>query len=342
MDLTRHGIHIFPDKVSAAAWRFTFRSDARQLVLYDDLLVGPLRACGDLESWTAMRHEYWKTVASGWLDEIDAISNAGDGARDLVCNIDHLRDASSIYIWVGSEVGDQLFLIFTIHLLNGAGIDPAIVRVLPFEIRPHHYGRFISLASCSPEDLKEYPDPVRLSTEQLDACRIGWQAATSATPTALEGFALDGPGPLPYVTYALFRLMRRYPQRDTGLTLVDTWILKNADEHGPKAVVAIANVLCETWEVGDGVGDYYLFHRMRLMASERHPHPLIQLHGDTTMYRSTEVTVTEFGRTILEGRASSYPTNAIDEWIGGVHLSSAEDHLWFHKDGKFYRHRTER
>ena len=69
---------------------------------------------------------------------------------------------------------------------------------------------------------------------------------------------------------------------------------------------------------------------------------LILLHGDTTMYLSTEANVTEFGRNVLEGCASSYPTNPIDEWIGGVHLSSAEDRLWLHKDGKLHRHRTEK
>lgn len=33
---------------------------------------------------------------------------------------------------------------------------------------------------------------------------------------------------------------------------------------------------------------------------------------------------------VLEGHASSYPTNPIDEWIGGVHVSSEVGNVWMH------------
>ncbi|MCA9131440.1 MAG: hypothetical protein KDB22_30360, partial [Planctomycetales bacterium] len=60
------------------------------------------------------------------------------------------------------------------------------------------------------------------------------------------------------------------------------------------------------------------------------PEPLLELTGNMENCRGAEVTLTDFGRAVLEGRASAYPTNPIDEWIGGVHLSSEEGNLWMY------------
>jgi hypothetical protein len=53
--------------------------------------------------------------------------------------------------------------------------------------------------------------------------------------------------------------------------------------------------------------------------------------------RSTEIRITPFGLDVLEGRASNYPANPIDDYAAGARLSSRDDALWFTEDGRLLR-----
>ena len=48
-------------------------------------------------------------------------------------------------------------------------------------------------------------------------------------------------------------------------------------------------------------------------------HPLLQI-SDTPQRSLGEVTITEAGRSVIEGRADHIELNGIDRWLGGVHL----------------------
>jgi hypothetical protein len=50
--------------------------------------------------------------------------------------------------------------------------------------------------------------------------------------------------------------------------------------------------------------------------------------------REVQVALTPFGLEVLEGRASYYPANPIDDWASGVRLSSADGALWFNDRGR--------
>jgi len=101
-----------------------------------------------------------------------------------------------------------------------------------------------------------------------------------------------------------------------------------------KATRAIGDTLGDDWKHGDLVGDEYLFGRVRRLGDERLPKPLLHLSGDSNEMRSTMMELTPFGRDVAEGRASNYPTNPIEDWVGGVSLSSANGRLWFNDGGR--------
>ena len=64
-----------------------------------------------------------------------------------------------------------------------------------------------------------------------------------------------------------------------------------------------------------GNGSFY-----RLMADlSSVRHPLLQI-SDTPQLSLGEVTITEAGRNVIEGRADHIELNGIDRWLGGVHL----------------------
>ena len=86
---------------------------------------------------------------------------------------------------------------------------------------------------------------------------------------------------------------------------------------------------------GDLTGDWYLFGRMLRLG--RMPCPALGLTGDIGVMRATQVQLTPFGLDILEGRASNYPTNPIEDWAAGVRLSSRDGALWFNDAGRLVR-----
>jgi len=53
--------------------------------------------------------------------------------------------------------------------------------------------------------------------------------------------------------------------------------------------------------------------------------------------RRAEATLTPFGLEVLEGRASSYPVNPVQDWAAGLKLSSSEGSLWFNVGGRIVR-----
>jgi hypothetical protein len=65
----------------------------------------------------------------------------------------------------------------------------------------------------------------------------------------------------------------------------------------------------------------------------RVPAPLLEITGDRTNMRDAQVTLTPFGLEVLEGRASYYPANPIDDWVAGVKLSFRNGVLWFNDGG---------
>jgi hypothetical protein len=43
--------------------------------------------------------------------------------------------------------------------------------------------------------------------------------------------------------------------------------------------------------------------------------------------------MTEAGQRIVSGAVNAVELNGIDDWIGGVHLDSSSNRVWFTKDG---------
>lgn len=338
MKITDHGIHILPGDSAAGTWNVAFGAKERLLVHRDDLTCGPLRNFHSLSTWTALRQDFWNVVDPAWAEEEFRSSYEHSVLSDQPRTLERLRDAPAIYLWTGNELHDQLFVIFTIRLIEGTGADPAKIHLVPLEALAHHKLPYISVGCLCPDDLRQHPEPVQLSATHLATYRAAWTAITNDTPEALVEIAGSGPDTVPRI---LSNLLKRYPKRETGLSLWDSMLLAQIGENGPNATRVIAEVLCDIWETGDSTGDGYLLYRLKQMASTRNPQPLLQLKGSSDSYREAEVTLTDFGRAVLNGRASACPTNPIDEWIGGVHLSSAEDRLWFFEDGVLHRHRIE-
>ena len=83
----------------------------------------------------------------------------------------------------------------------------------------------------------------------------------------------------------------------------------------------------------DGVGDLYLFARMRQLADRQLVEPALVMEGDMSSYRGCEVQLAAAGEAFQEGRRNFVEVNGIDEWVAGVHLDSRTGDVWF-RDGE--------
>jgi hypothetical protein len=131
-------------------------------------------------------------------------------------------------------------------------------------------------------------------------------------------------------------MLRRFPDRRSGLSYWDFRVLENAHQHGPNAARIVGHTMTQNGDDGDLVGDWYLYGRLLRLGAEHLPRPLLTITGNQRDMRSVQATLTAFGIDVLEGRASSHSANPIDDWAAGVRLSSRDTHVWMREGDRLF------
>jgi hypothetical protein len=295
-----------------------------QLVIHRDVLsCGPTPAA-TLAEWRERRSEFWRSLLDGDLGRESA-----EAPPDLWDSVDRLRDASEVYVWAATGNTDQLTIAFLLHVMRLSGADPAKLRVVEFDR--------VGAGELIPDEWKRHPPPRALTAAELNDHREAWDALTSSDTQAIVTFVASHPGAPEHLVAALRRVLLRYPSRQTGLNEGDLRLLDNVRQFGPKAARVIGHAMAQAMELGDLEGDLYVFSRVFRMEDSRLPRPLLTLSGAQTSMRDTLVALTAFAIDVLEGRQCFHPVNPIDDWAGGVHLSSANGNLWFYDNGRIVR-----
>lgn len=293
----------------------------------------PTPRCANLDAWKKIRAAFIK----GLFPEYPDIS-FNDLKTDLLYDVNRLNEVETVYIWAGTNIEDQLLILFVIYLVELTSGNFEKIRIVQFE-SVNCFGETLQIFGMGhlyPDDMRKNPEPIALTPEQVGFYRRAWDAVISDTPLALMQFLASNPTLNQYLAPALHYLLRRYPRIESGLDFWDTQLLNHVGKDGNPAVKIISGAWGENGEnlEGDPVGETYLFNKILHLGSKDLPEPLLVLSGTQTSYRDTKVSLTKFGSAVMNGEASFYPANPIDNWVGGVHLSSATDNLWFYKDGQ--------
>ena len=330
MNISENGLHIINGLSAAGCWKQAFHMKDRLLINQDILSCGPMTHCLNLKAWEELRIHYLKKLYIDWED----VNFIGLDC-DLLNNAEKMKVHDSIFIWVGTGLQDQLLILFVIYLADVVGADTSKIKLIQFDKYPNKNFSIRTMGWINPENMRNHPTPTSLALSDTDNFRFAWNAIISSNPTILQQYISINNSAYPHMLEALQSLQFRYPQRKSGLLYWDWRLLKNCQKHGPSAARIIGHTMAvDLPDDGDIVGDLYLFYRLRELANKQNPKPLIELHGTQSSFRDTTVTLTEFGQSVAEGRESSYPTNPVDEWIGGVHLSSEKGNLWFYENGR--------
>jgi hypothetical protein len=324
-------LNIVNGDLAAGTFLHSFGAGDRLLIHRDVLSCGPLPRVTKAAAWQKARTDFWSGTL-GFLRSFDL----DPSPIDLLKNVERLKGDGFPCVWAGTGNSDQLLISFVLHLVTTLGGDVASVRVVQFEAEKSGE-RVRNTGSLSRDAMRDHPEPRKLSLFERAAYRDAWLAVTASDPTLLEAYAPRHPDAPVYLKDAVSKVLRRFPDRKSGLPFWDRLLLANVRDQGPKVSAILAATIEAMNDDGDMVGDLYTFSRLIRMASPAAAQPLVDLQGNRQHISGCTATLTEFGEQVLAGSASYLPANAIDEWAGGVHLSSAAGRLWFNDGGKITR-----
>lgn len=323
------GMHVILGDSAASIFTQVFAGASERLLIDQDVLsVGPTPQCASWAEWQQMRGNWWSGLVPDSIDEhVHSPFNLADNAT-------RLKGAERIHIWAATGLTEQLFIAFALGLADEQAVDPDRISLRLYESLSGRRQRIVGMGELNEEHLSNEPAPTALSAQIIRDYASAWAALTSPDPSVIANFGDSHPQANRWLREAMNKMLRRYPTQQTGLAYWDFELLRKTREQGSKAVRIIAHAMHEDFYDGDLTGDWYLFGRLLRLGDSRLPKPLLRLTGDTRHMRHTEVALTPFGEAVLDGRASNFPANPIDDWAGGVHLSSITGNVWLNDNGR--------
>jgi hypothetical protein len=191
--------------------------------------------------------------------------------------------------------------------------------------------RFVGLGQLSPEALLGmWGDFKPLTCGQLSCGREAWDAITQATPEALARIVSARTGALPAMVPALARHLRELPSVENGLSLTEHLTLRILAEKGPLRAPRLFGFYTNDYEPLPFLGDTGYWIVLRGLAHAKEPAIYIEEdpHSPSQHDRHWQVGLLPFGERLLRNEADWLRSNAIERWVGGVHIDSAQDANW--------------
>jgi len=243
-------------------------------------------------------------------------------------------DCRELTLWFEHDLYDQLQLLQILDRLAERlfdGVELSMICIDRFPgVQP-----FYGLGQLSPGQVASLFDGRRaISAEQLNLGRLGWAAFTSDTPRALMEYLRRDISALPFLQSALIRFLQDYPGVSDGLGRSERQILALAG--GGESRPAHLFRAWQALEQAPFLGDWGFWQRIAGLTNVNVPllrcvpGPLFRLPAalrpDEAFLRQ-RLTLTDAGRSLVEGAANMIELNGLDRWYGGVRLRSGGP-LW--------------
>jgi RNA polymerase sigma factor (sigma-70 family) len=279
--------------------------------IYGDLMYeGPAPAGLDVEAWIETRARF----IAGFHD------TTPDEAREYLKGCEATLAAFSKYqevvIWLDHRLSDQLILIKVLDWCSRrdlGGVRLSLICVGPYS----GLDNFIALGALTADQLVSLADTrVPADEAHFRTAQAAWHAFTSPDPTDIERFIATDTSVLPFVAGALRRHLEEFPAVGSGLSRTERQALSILSDQGS---LPLGRLCVAVWRQEEAVfmGDHSFYRIMADLSSVRHP--LVQISGKSQQELG-DVSITETGRRVLEGKADHVALNGIDRWLGGVHL----------------------
>ena len=254
--------------------------------------------------WLEFGASSWRTAEAHW-----------PGLRDLVAGHDRTE------LWVDPDPNSQLAMLF---LLDYLGDDAETLWLYQSPTRLGGHPAEHSLTSVVP--LRQV-EPI----DTAIASRI-WHAYAAPAPEGVSAFLDTDPERFPLVSGALLALLRELPSLRDGLGATQRWMVQGLAEGAETTRDLFRAPFWEKqpsvyrpWEVEQILDDLCRCRRPAISGLQERP----DTHGDLDRHRrflESRLTLTDFGRDLLAGKADFAQENKIDRYWGGTRLTN--DTLW--------------
>jgi len=288
---------------------------AGDVSIYGDLMYeGPAPAGLSPEAWRDTRARFMAEAGYATLEEARRYLKSCDDALAA------FSQPEEIVIWLDYRLSDQLILIRALDWFSRQTLDARKLSLICVGRFPGR-DRFIGLGELTADQLASLADTrQRVTGAQLQLAQAAWNAFTSPDPTAIERLMETDTSALPFIAAALRRHLEQFPSLDGGLSRTERQALSVLCERGalsPSGSLSQIRLFAAVQQLEEQIfmGDASFYRILSELASARHP--LVHI-------AQAEVTITQTGRDVLEGRADHIQLNGIHRWLGGVHLEGAE------------------
>jgi hypothetical protein len=235
--------------------------------------------------------------------------------------IERHESYDELILWFEHDLFDQLNLIQLLTWIRERLPDTTPVSLIcigSFPGRPDFKG----LGELGPDELASLLDTRQPVTgAQYDLARRAWQAFREPAPGALNDFRDGDTAPLPFLAAANTRFLQEYPGTSDGLSRSERRLLDLADGEGIAVWKAFPRM--HDGEQAYYVSDVSLAEMVKDLSHTSPPLLTLDLPGARDSILRGSVTLTEAGRSVLNGRLDRVATCGLDRWFGGVHVQTA-------------------
>jgi hypothetical protein len=312
----------------------------------DVLCRGPTPAAVTPREWRHLRARFLDEAFGVAEDEAYRRAAAQDAALER-----GLAEHDEVVLWFSADWFCQAILLSLLARLDDRATSPlprqgegdrgrgwrerdaasgAAVSLVCIGEHPGVAERSCVLAFLSAEQLRDQLRArVPVTPDHTKLARRAWDALCAPSPVAIVDLRREPMPLLPFAREGLARHLRELPATGSGLSLTERNVLMELAKRPRSAMdlfPAVAGREERQW-----ITDTIFVDVLRHLAAGSAP--LVTLDPPDALrpctadgLRRTQVTITETGHDVLEGRSDWIALAGIDRWVGGVHLTS--DRVW--------------
>jgi len=274
---------------------------------YGDLMYeGPAPADLDDRAWFDIRARFIAEAGYATLQDARQYLQACENVLTSCSQHDE------VVLWLDNKLSNQLILIKVLDWLirhNSGKVKMSLICIGQYPGLDYFRG----LGALTADQLASLADTrMEVGEAQYRTAQAAWKAFTSPDPAEIQRLIAADTSALPFVAGALRRHLEQFPSVDNGLSRTEQQALSLIHERGAVSGEQLF-VAVQRQEEQVFMGDSSFYRMMAELSEARYP--LIRFEPGLG-----NVTITEAGRDVIEGRADHVDLNGIDRWIGGVHL----------------------
>lgn len=297
---------------------------------YGDLMYeGPAPAGIDDQAWFDIRAHFIADAGYATLEEARQYMKACENTLAAFSQHDE------VVIWLDNKLSNQLILIKVLDWFSRRNLGQVKLSLICIG-RYSGLDHFVGLGGLTADQLASLADTrLPVGEAQYRTAQAAWNSFTSPDPREIDRFIATDTSALPFIAPALRRHLEQFPSADDGLSRTERQALSVLRERGPLSGVRLF-VVVQRQEEQVFMGDSSFYRTIADLSEARHA--LVQV-SDRSQHSLGDITITEAGRTVIEGRTNHLDLNGIDRWLGGVHLKGdTAEWRWDRASQRILRH----